>query len=158
MKKILIALDCTPTAQIIAETGFSLGKAMGAEVTLMHVIVDAPYYSSAINDPIMGFAGYIDTVFLGTAINEKLTNASKLFMNKTKLHLGDESIKTLVTAGDFALSILEKANEMKADIIVMGSHSKKWLEQIIMGSVTENVLRDTTIPLFIVPTKKQHSV
>lgn len=158
MKKILIALDCTPTAQIIAETGFSLGKAMGAEITLLHVIVDAPYYSSAINDPIMGFAGYIDTVFSGADINENVSNASQLFMNKTKLHLGDESIKTFVTEGDFALSILEKANEIKADIIVMGSHSKKWLEQMVMGSVTEKVLRHTTIPLFIVPTKKQHPI
>jgi len=36
----------------------------------------------------------------------------------------------------------------------MGSHSQKWLENIIMGSVTKEVLRKTTIPLFIIPTKK----
>jgi nucleotide-binding universal stress UspA family protein len=38
---------------------------------------------------------------------------------------------------------------------VMGSHSQKWLESILLGSVTEEVLRKTNIPLFIVPTKKQ---
>jgi len=37
----------------------------------------------------------------------------------------------------------------------MGTHSRKWLENIIMGSEAANVLKDTTIPLFIVPTKKQ---
>jgi nucleotide-binding universal stress UspA family protein len=37
----------------------------------------------------------------------------------------------------------------------MGSHSRKWLEKIVMGSVTEKVLNQTSIPLFIVPTKKQ---
>jgi nucleotide-binding universal stress UspA family protein len=36
----------------------------------------------------------------------------------------------------------------------MGSHSQKWLENIIMGSVTQEVLRKTNIPLFIIPTKK----
>jgi nucleotide-binding universal stress UspA family protein len=35
----------------------------------------------------------------------------------------------------------------------MGSHSRRWLEKILMGSVTETVLHKTTIPLFIVPTK-----
>jgi len=38
---------------------------------------------------------------------------------------------------------------------VMGSHSRKWLENIILGSEAENVLKMTAIPLFIVPTKKQ---
>ena len=47
MKKILIALDYNPTAQKIAETGFSLAKAMNAQVVLLHVIADPVYYSSA---------------------------------------------------------------------------------------------------------------
>ena len=40
MKKVLIALDYDPTAQKVAETGFSLAKTMGAEVILLHVISD----------------------------------------------------------------------------------------------------------------------
>jgi nucleotide-binding universal stress UspA family protein len=44
---------------------------------------------------------------------------------------------------------------MKADVIVIGSHSRKWLENIVMGSVTEKVLHHTSIPLLIVPTKKR---
>jgi len=43
---------------------------------------------------------------------------------------------------------------LHADIIVMGSHSRRWLENIVMGSVTEEVLHHTSIPLFIIPTKK----
>jgi nucleotide-binding universal stress UspA family protein len=49
--------------------------------------------------------------------------------------------------------ILEAAKELQADIIVMGSHSRKWLETIVMGSETEKVLHHTTTPLFIIPTK-----
>jgi nucleotide-binding universal stress UspA family protein len=37
----------------------------------------------------------------------------------------------------------------------MGSHSQKWLENIIMGSVTEKVLHHTSIPIFIIPTKQK---
>jgi nucleotide-binding universal stress UspA family protein len=46
---------------------------------------------------------------------------------------------------------------MNASIIVMGSHSHKWIENVLLGSVTEKVLRHTTIPLFIIPTKKSQS-
>ena len=52
-------------------------------------------------------------------------------------------------------TILETAKEIGADIVVMGSHSRRWLENILMGSVAEKVLRDTEIPLFIVPLKNK---
>jgi nucleotide-binding universal stress UspA family protein len=84
-----------------------------------------------------------------------LKNASLQYLDKSKQHLGDETIQILVTEGDFAESILNTAKEINADIIVMGSHSRKWLENIIMGSVTEKVLNHTSIPLFIIPTKQK---
>jgi len=155
MKKILIALDYDPTAQKVAEAGYTLAKAMGAEVILLHVISDPVYYSSAIYSPIMGFGGYMDTNIMQPDITDHLKNASQDYLDKSKKHLGDETIQTIVTEGDFAESILATAEKMQANIIVMGSHSRKWLEQVVMGSVTENVLRLTAIPLFIIPTKEQ---
>ena len=46
VKKVLIALDYNPTAQKVAEVGFSTAKAMNADIVLLHVISDAVYYSS----------------------------------------------------------------------------------------------------------------
>lgn len=86
---------------------------------------------------------------------ESLINASNHFLDKIKDHLGDKAIKTIVSEGDFAESIIDVAKKQYADIIVMGSHSKKWLGNIIMGSVTEKVLQESTIPMFIIPTKKR---
>ena len=154
MKKILIALDYDPTAQAIAEKGFMLAKAMGAEVTLLHVIADPLYYSSAAYSPIMGFTGYMDMEASQKNITAELKKESLLFLQRSKQHLGDDSIKTLVTEGYFADSILDTAKEIDADIIVMGSHSRSWLNDILIGSVTEKVLHSSTVPLFIVPTKK----
>ncbi len=156
MKKVLIALDYNPTAQKVAETGFSMAKAMNAEVILLHVISDPVYYSSTEYSPIMGFTGSMDKVPLQLDSADGLKNASQLFLDKSKHHLGDESIQTLVKEGDFAESILTAAKDLHADIIVMGSHSRKWLENIVMGSVTEKVLHHTSIPLFIIPTKKHN--
>ena len=156
MKKVLIALDYNPTAQKVAEIGFSMAKAMKAEVVLLHVISDPLYYSSVEYSPIMGFSGYMETAQLQLNNVESLKKASLHYLDKSKTHLGDKTIKTMIAEGDFADSILKAAKELHADIIVMGSHSRKWLENVIMGSVTEKVLHNTSIPLFIIPTKKQN--
>ncbi len=156
MEKVLIALDYNPTAKKVAEMGYALGKSMGAEVTLLHVISDPVYYSTTEYSPITGFTGSTDMISFQMLVNgeDGLKKASQFFLDKTKDHLGDKSIKTLIMEGDFADIIFKTAKKLHIDVIVMGSHSQKWLENILMGSVTEDVLRHTNIPLFIVPTKK----
>jgi len=154
--KVLIALDYNPTAQKIAESGYALAKSMGGEAILMHVLTDLVYYSSSEFSPIMGYTGYMDSGPLQLDSMDELKNAAQHFLDKTKLHLDDQTIQTQVKEGDFAESILKTAKELHADIIVMGSHSRRWLENIVMGSVTEEVLHHTTIPLFIIPTKKRN--
>lgn len=150
-KKVLIALDYDPTAQKVAEVGFSMAKSMNAEVVLLHVLSDFVYYSSKEYSPIMGFTGLgvwqlIDSV-------DGLKNATQDYLDKSKHHLGDNSIQTLVAEGDLSEYILKTAKDLNVDIIIMGSHSRKWLENILMGSVTEKVLHHASIPVLVVPTK-----
>ena len=155
MKKVLIALDYDPTAQKVAEAGYALAKAMVAEVVLLHVIADPAYYSSTAYSPVMGFGGFVDMDFLQPDIIDELKRSSQIFLDKSKHHLADDTIQTLVKEGNIADTIAATAKELHADIVVMGSHSRKWLESVVMGSVTEKVLHHTLVPLFIIPTKKQ---
>jgi nucleotide-binding universal stress UspA family protein len=154
MKKALIALDYNPTAQKVAEVGFSMAKAMNAEVTLLHVIADPMYYSTPEYSPIMGFDGFMGTTQWQLNNADGLKKASLHFLDKWKLHLGDKTIRTVVDEGLYAEVILKTAKAIHAEVIIMGSHSRKWLENIVMGSVTEEVLHHTTLPLIIIPTRK----
>lgn len=154
IKQVLIALDYDPSAQKVAEEGFLFAKEMKAKITLLHVIADPLYYTSIGRVTIMGFAGHLDT---SEEILEKEIlpdELSKQFLEKSKLHLGDDSIQTQTKEGDFAETILTVAKSIHADVIVMGSHSRKWFENTAMGSVTERVLLYTTIPVLIIPTNK----
>ena len=154
MTTVLIALDYGPTAQKVAEIGFTLAKTMGAETILLHVISEPVYYTSREYSPIMGFNGFMEMDPNQLDNIDGLKKASQHFLDKSKHHLDDDSIQTLVREGDFAESILKTAKEVHADIIVMGSHSRRWLDEILLGSVTESVLHHSSIPLFIIPTKK----
>ncbi|MFZ4739894.1 MAG: universal stress protein [Bacteroidales bacterium] len=144
IKKVLIPLDYDPSSQKVAEKGFALAETMGAEVVLLHVLIDLSHYSLTYMN--MGPL-QLDTVV-------ELKQASLDFLEKTKLRLGNETIQILVIEGDFAESILTTAKDLNVDVIVMGSHSKSWLGNIVIGSVTEKVFRNITIPLFIIPIKK----
>lgn len=145
MKKILIALDYDDTSQKVAEVGFSMAQAMKAEAVLLHVVSEQPVY----------YSSYMFMTELRVDILEDLKKTTQNFLDKTKNHLGDMTINTLIKEGEIASTILKTANEINADIIVMGTHSRKWLESIIMGSEVEDVLKKITIPLFVIPTKKQ---
>jgi len=158
IKKVLIALDYDPTAKKVAEDGFSFAKTMGAEVTLLHVISDPLQYVTEKRFTVMGFAGYNDTAPLVLDCIGELKKESQRFLDRSKQHLGDKSILTVVKEGGLAESILETGKKLHSDIIVIGSHSRRWMENIILGSVAEKVLRYTDIPLLIIPTKKQNKV
>lgn len=145
IKKVLIALDYDETSQKVAEVGSSIAKAMTAEIILLHVISEQPVYYSA----------YTYMVEYQVEFVEDLKISIQKFLDKAKKHLGDESIQTILKEGEIAETILKTAKELNVDVIVMGSHSRKWLDDIIMGSAAKDVLKKTTIPLFIVPTKKQ---
>ena len=153
MKKVLIALDYNPTAQKIAETGFGLAKAMNARTILLHVISDPTYYSSLNYSPIMGFDGFSSVDTIQSDPVEELQKAAQSFLDESKKYLGDERIETVVSSGDFGSTILETAIRLNVDIIVLGTHSRRGLEKILVGSVTEKVLHHSSIPLFIVPTR-----
>jgi len=145
INKVLIAMDYDETSQKVAEVGYSLATAMKAETILIHVISEQPVY----------YSSYTYMRELRVDVLSDLKKSTQEFLNKAKKHLGNESIITILKEGEIADTILKTARELKVDVIVMGSHSRKWLENIIMGSEAENVLKMSTVPLFIIPTKKQ---
>jgi nucleotide-binding universal stress UspA family protein len=145
IQKVLIAMDYDETSQKVAEVGFSMAKALHAETILLHVISEQPVYYST----------YTYMRELRVDILGDLKKSTQAYLDKSKKYLGDDTIQTVLKEGEIAETILNTAKELNADIIVMGSHSRKWLENIIIGSEAEAVLKKTTIPLFIIPTKKQ---
>jgi nucleotide-binding universal stress UspA family protein len=142
--KVLIALDYDVTSKKVAGEGYLLAKSMGAETILLHVISELPVYYSESN--------YTHEYKVDLLGDLKVT--TQAFLDKSKKQLGDEAVQTVLKEGEIADTILKTAKEMDVDIIVVGSHSRKWLENII-GSQAEDVLTNSPIPVLIVPIKKK---
>lgn len=155
MKKILIALDYNPTAQHILEAGYELARSMGAEIILMHVVADYTYYSSLDYSPILGFDQFSNLGAMQLDSVTQLENAANEYLEHLKAQFGNSSIKTLIKDGDAGEGIVEASDNLGVDVVVLGSHSRRGLDKILMGSVAEKVLRKSKIPLYIIPVSEK---
>ena len=153
LKRVLIALDYNPSAQKVAEVGYSIAKTLGAECMLLHILSTPIIYTSVNYDPIMGFSGFeaLENYQLNS---ELLSKSAKKYLDKVKKHLGDSKIEIIVKEGEFDQQIMETTKNYKADMIVMGTHSHQWLEKILVGSTTESIIQISQIPILVVPTNK----
>lgn len=151
MKHILIAIDYNPSAQKVAETAYAFFPDHHNRFTLLHVLSNPDFYQSSVYSPIMGFGGYVDLDFISKDIAEDIRTTSYIYLEKIRQHLGGENIFPMVKEGAIADVILEQSTEHQVDAIVMGSHSRNWIEHALLGSSAESVLRKTKIPLIIVP-------
>ena len=64
---------------------------------------------------------------------------------------GGDEVPVLFRRGVVVPEILQAAREMPADLIVMGTHGAGAIEHLVLGSVTENVLRSAPCPVLTIP-------
>jgi nucleotide-binding universal stress UspA family protein len=140
MKKILIAIDDGPNFKKVATIGYQLGQQLKAEIALISVV-----------DSILLMTGDgVTSKDMEEMIKNDFRKSHKLIIDTV---CKDNKIQTFVEDGIPAEMILKIAKKWKADIIVLGTHGRSGIERLLMGSVAEHVIRNSTKPLFIVPTK-----
>lgn len=150
MKKILIALDYSKSAENVAIAGYELARDLQAEVVLVHVITEPAYY----NDEKIPFMGFYHGYNTGEpAVAREIKREAQNFIAASIKYLGDNTIKGVVLEGKAAEAILNYAHEWKADLIVMGSHRHHGLDRLLVTYVSAHVLTHAKIPLLTIPTE-----
>lgn len=69
-------------------------------------------------------------------------------------HQRGVDLEPQVRCGPPARGIVDRAEELKADLIVMGTHGRTGLAHLLIGSVTERVVRTSSIPVLTIRTVK----
>ncbi len=140
MKKVLIAIDDGPTSEKVATIGFEFGKQLNAEIALVS-IVDV---TALMTD------GGLTPKELGDIEKNDCKKNQQILIDKV---FRDYKVWTFVKVGNPFEDILKVAEEWEADIIVLGTHGRTGLSHLLMGSIAEKIIRHSTKPVFIVPTK-----
>lgn len=143
-KHILIATDGSPVANKAAKAGLALATQLGAKVTA---------YSAIEEMQAVAFAGYGMDQKTIDALQQQTREAGRKRVDAiSKLaKAAGVPCATLVTKG-FTLyeGIIEAAKKQRCDAIIMGSHGRRGVSKLIMGSVTQQVLAHTRLPVLVV--------
>lgn len=141
-KHLLLPADGSDNAQRAIEKALGIARAFQSRVTAIYVV--DPYAFTGVGaDFAYGQAEYLSAA--AAEAKEALGKASEAFA------AAGLSIDTaLVEAHSVHKGILAKAQEVGADLIVMGSHGKRGLEKLVLGSVTSQVLSHAHLPVLVV--------
>jgi len=144
IQRILIPTDMSEFATLALDYGLLFRDRLGAQLTLLYaeefdLLLSAEYP--------LGY--YFDNVPAAKS------HALELLRNYVRNEIRDVTgLRTLVLDCSPARAIVQTADDIGADLIIMGTHGRHGLRRTLLGSVTERVLRETARPLLtVVPGK-----
>ncbi len=141
IKRILVPVDFSPDSRNALQYAADLAAVSRAEIVMLHVV--EPVY---VAEPYMGVAPEV-----GIFLDEQRRNAKAVLARLgTDLKKKGQRVRTMVTAGPPALLIVDAAKDLRADLIVMGTHGRTGLAHMLIGSVAEKVVRTAQCPVLTV--------
>lgn len=135
-KTILVPIDFEEASIEALAQARDLGARLGLEVVLLHV-----YTVPATTYP--GIAP-IANVDLTDEIRTATTHTLERFAGE------HGQLRTLLRCGDPTTETLAAIEETHPEMVVMGTHARKGLAHFLLGSVAENVIRKSPVPVLTV--------
>jgi nucleotide-binding universal stress UspA family protein len=150
MKKILVPTDFSKLSINALEVAVEIAKKSGAEITLLHVVEEASQGSFSIAGEWRTEENWSDKLFTLKLIEKAKDQLEKLVLDSRfsavkvsgELRLGNafHGMRTIIV-------------ENKVDLVVMGTRGRSKLEEMVIGSNTERVVRHAKCPVLSVHKK-----
>lgn len=141
-KQILVPVDGSPTSMLAVARAAELAKAFGSTVTALYVLDPYPFTGVGAD-----FA-YGQAQYLSAATAEANTA-----MDAVKKAMQDAGVQVHTVVGEGHAvheGIVRAIDSTGADLVIMGSHGRRGLEKLMLGSVTQRVLGVVHIPVLVV--------
>ena len=142
IERVLFPIDFTENASKVLPYVLSIAEKYDAVVYLLHVVEDLSRWGSA---------SYIPHIPLGQYREEALRGAEK-----TLERVCDEQLQRcpnfqkMIFVGDPAQEILKAIDSENIDLVIMGTHGRKGLQRLLMGSVTERTIGYADHPVMVI--------
>jgi nucleotide-binding universal stress UspA family protein len=161
MKSILVPIDFSAATQHVLDVARQLGAAFGAEVHLLHVREIAPSLpASPLAYGALGMPEMVPMPIsggIGQSMPANEEEEQKLEDWKQELARAGLRVTLHKPTGDVVEEILHCATFVNADAIVMGRHGHGAMFNLLVGSVTEGVLKRSTCPVLLIPSSGKGS-
>ncbi|MFQ5597825.1 MAG: universal stress protein [Nitrospiria bacterium] len=154
---ILAAVDFSENTGKILDEVKSIASVLSAKVWLLHVAEPKPGFMGYVGNYVDYGSGYVDYGPDPKTLRSQI--AKKFHSEHRELQKEAETIRkmgmettALLIQGTIVKAILQEAEKLHADMIVIGSHGHGAVYKMLMGSVSEGVLRQAACPVLVVPT------
>lgn len=148
INKILIGIDDSKYAEYAASYGFDMAHTFNAHVGLVHIVEPAVIPDSA-NDSIIGLpTPHFDDISM---LNIQKDQANNIIERTIEKYGSDLQVTHFNEYGSTADGILSCCEQFKADLVIIGTHSRSGIDRLLMGSVAETVVRNSKVPVLVVP-------
>jgi nucleotide-binding universal stress UspA family protein len=142
IRRILCPTDFSEFADRALHQAVPLALWYEASLTALHVVPEAT--------PVDGMLTYSPPPPLtNESVRARLERELDVFVAPARA--AGVPTETLLRDGAVPARILEAARELPADLLVMGTHGQGGLERLVLGSVTESVLRKAPCPVLTIP-------
>lgn len=139
-KHILVAVDFNEVSERALDYALTLAKSLGAKVTVIHVYA-LPIYRFADSE-------YVPSADEATRITAAAQKGLDALIARHAA--SGVPMSAVVHSGTTAEEICSEATHAGADLIVMGTHGRGALSRVLLGSVAQNVIRISPIPVLTV--------
>jgi nucleotide-binding universal stress UspA family protein len=146
-KRILVAVDGSPASSAGLKAAINLARDQQATVVALHVIDDSvlPVNFEGVVYP----RTYVDSYFAAQEqFGSKLLGRAGASARRSDVKL--EPVVVRSHSHTVADVIVAQARKLKADAIVIGTHGRRGLARVLMGSDAEEVVRIATVPVLLV--------
>jgi len=140
IRKILVPIDFSDSASNIIEWAAYLARESKSKLVLFHA-----YHLPVEFQQLEG--AYLPPDFWA---NVKSEAEASLARYETELRESGHSVESVVREGYAATAIVDEANELGADLIVIGTHGLSGLKHMLLGSVAERVVQKAPCPVLTV--------
>ena len=144
--KLLVAVDLSDSTQTIVKKVEEITKEIPAKVWILHNAEPEPDVVEFKADPQTA----------RESLSKKFHGEHRQIQKIAK-RLRKTGLKTtaLLVHGATVDTILREASDLDVDLIVVGSHGRNAMYQLVMGSVSGEILRKSRCPILVVPTHQR---
>lgn len=154
IKKILTPTDLSSFSASGVRYACNLAKALGAEVIVAHAVSTSEFTSHATSLKITASGAEADNL-IGKLVEHQKHQLRQFCEHHLASVSADLNVQQIVEMGDAHTLIVSWARDKAVDLIVMSTHGRSGLPRMILGSVTEKVLRSAACPVLAIPSHER---
>ena len=144
-ERILAPIDGSETSQSAFEFALSIARENGAELTPLFVVeVPIAAYTTPGGDP-----KYVHEALLKEG--ERLAGEALAAMRRDGVRGTPRVVEVDTPGGSIPERILEEAHAAHCDLVVMGTHGRRGVKRLMLGSVAERFMRMSCCPVLLIP-------